>query len=330
MLDWFFAIASRFAPKETRIAFTQATWFWTMLLGVGMLFGGLLALAIGATHVVLPYDEAFVGLSREQLAAVNPRLLPFMSHDRVSLAGTMIAVGVLYLQLSLFGVRRGLHWARVAILSSAFSGFVSFFLFLGFGYFEPFHAFVTAILFQFLLLALYSNPGPYRAAVPILPTNVDWRWRCNRWGQFVFVIHGATLLGAGLTISFLGITQVFVHSDLEFMQTTKQELALVSPRLMPMIAHDRATFGGMLIATGIAVLLPALWGFRKGDAWLWWALLGGGVPGYSAAIGVHFAVGYTDLGHLLPAMSGATALAVGLALSYPYLCGAPTTSPPQK
>ena len=43
---------------------------------------------------------------------------------------------------------------RATILTSAFAGFGSFFLFLGFGYFDPFHAFVTAILFSFLLLAL--------------------------------------------------------------------------------------------------------------------------------------------------------------------------------
>ena len=98
-------------------------WFWTALMGAGMLIGSLLALAIAATRVVLPYDEAFVGMTRDELAAVNPRLLAFMAHDRVSLAGTMVAIGVLYLGLSLFGVRRGLHWARQSVFLSAFAGF---------------------------------------------------------------------------------------------------------------------------------------------------------------------------------------------------------------
>ena len=39
-----------------------------------------------------------------------------------------------------------------------------------------------------------------------------------------------------------------------------------------------------------------------------------------AAIGVHFAVGYTDLGHLLPAFAGLALFLVGLGLSYSYLC----------
>src|SRR5262249_49572749 len=89
----------------------ELTWFWTMLLGVSMLFGGLLALAIAATRVVLPYDESFAGMTRDQFQAVNDRLLAFMAHDRVTLAGTMVSVGMLYLGLSLFGLRRGQHWA---------------------------------------------------------------------------------------------------------------------------------------------------------------------------------------------------------------------------
>ena len=50
------------------------------------------------------------------------------------------------------GIRRGLHWAKTTVVASAFTGFLSFFLFLGFGYFDPLHAFVTAILFQFALM----------------------------------------------------------------------------------------------------------------------------------------------------------------------------------
>src|SRR5262249_38267474 len=70
-------------------AATTYKWFWALLLGISMLRGGALALAIAATRVVLHYDEAFVGMTREQLAAVNDRLLAFMAHDRVTLAGTM-------------------------------------------------------------------------------------------------------------------------------------------------------------------------------------------------------------------------------------------------
>ena len=46
-----------------------------------------------------------------------------------------------------------------------------------------------------------------------------------------------------------------------------------------------------------------------------------GLPGYTAAILVHYAVGYENLWHLTPAFAGLALFAAGLWLSSPYLCG---------
>ncbi len=306
--------SSALAEKCPIVAAPETSWFWVFLLGISMFLGGLLALAIASTSVVLPYDETFSGLTRDQLAAINDRLLYFMAHDRVSLAGTMIAVGVLYVQLALFGIRRGRNWARVTVLVSAFAGFGSFFLFLGFGYFDPFHAFVTAILFPLLLLALHGKLSP---PAPLLSPGPR---KGGRWGQVLLVFQGGLLLTAGLVISSIGITSVFVPEDLEFMRTSAEALASASPRLLPLIAHDRASFGGMLVSVGLSVLLASLWGWREGSAWLWWTLLIAGTAGYVPAIVVHLVVGYTNHAHLTPAFGGYALLLVGLAVSYPYLC----------
>ena len=300
----------------------KLTWFWTAILGAAMLLGGLLAFGIATTRVILPYDEVFVGMSRDELNRINPRLLAFMQHDRVTLSGTMLSVAVMYLFLSWCGIRRGAHWAMVAVLLSAFVGFTTFFLFLGFGYFDPFHAFVTAIMFQFTLMAWQGELGePEFTAPPNLRETPAWRW--GQWGQLAFVIHGAVMVGAGAVISGVGATAVFVREDLEFMDVCPSDLTLANPRLIPLIAHDRASFGGMLIATGLAVLLTALWGFREGARWQWWMLLLAGVPAYTAAIGVHLAVGYTSWWHLAPAYAGLTLLIAGLSLLWPYLGRAP-------
>src|SRR5262249_47476353 len=130
------------------------------------------------------------------------------------------------------------------------------------------------------------------------------------------------LLGAGVTISVIGVSRVFVPEDLDFMRTTAEALGEANPRLVPLVAHDRATMGGMLVASGWVFVLPVLWGFRSGSAWLWWTLLVAGLPAYAAAIGVHFAVGYTNLMHLLPAFTGLATFLLGLGLSYSYLCTA--------
>lgn len=305
---------------EIRLPAEALSWFWTCLMGIGMFIGGAMAVIIASTRVVMPYDEAMVGLTRAEICAINPRLIHFMSHDRATLSGTMLAVGILYVVMSLYGSRRGMHWARRTMIVSAATGFLSFFLFLGFGYFDPFHAFVTAVLFQLLIMAVHC--GLPRYSNPVAPelTN-DRAWLLSQWGQLLFVVHGAVLIVAGCVISTVGISSVFVQEDLDFMQTTADQLFGAHPRLVPLIAHDRASFGGMLIACGVSVLLASLWGFRRGHAWLWWALMTSGTVAYVTTILIHWHVGYLSLVHLLPAYAGLGFLFVSGALSHGHLCG---------
>ncbi|HEX2060394.1 MAG TPA: dihydroorotate dehydrogenase, partial [Thermoanaerobaculia bacterium] len=261
---------------------------------------------------------------RDQMARLNPRLLPFMAHDRVSLAGTMLSIGVFYFALGWFGVRRGAHWAQVAIVVSGITGTLSFFTFLGFGYFDPFHAFVTAILTQFVLMCMVLPGGPKPAAPP---DAADWRetaaWRRGQWGQLLFVLSGIALTGAGFVILLIGCTSVLVATDVAFLRTTAAELRLSYDRLVPLIAHDRASLGGMLIANGITVWLAAQWGFRAGARWLWLALAWGGNIAFACANIVHFAVGYVSALHLAPSILGWAVWNAALALSHEWLRAAP-------
>ncbi|MEM8947652.1 MAG: hypothetical protein AAGD11_20950 [Planctomycetota bacterium] len=304
--------------RPTTRSVAQQSWLWSFLMGLGMFVGGLLALGIAATRVVMPYDESSIGMVRGELMQINERLLPFMQHDRVTLAGTMLAIGVLYIALAVYGIRRGEHWAYIAMVVSAATGFFSFFTFLGFGYFDPFHAFVSAVLLQFLLLTTILPQAQSRLVI-IPDLWNDKRWRRHQWGQLSFVVHGAVLIVAGIVISVIGMTSVFVSEDLEFLRCSQRVLTEANPMLVPLVAHDRATFGGMLIATGIVTMLAAMWGFRHGQAWLWWALMLAGNLAYWSAIGVHWAVGYNSLIHLIPAYGGLALLWLGGWASYAYM-----------
>ncbi|MBK5258269.1 MAG: dihydroorotate dehydrogenase, partial [Thermoanaerobaculia bacterium] len=208
--------------------------------------------------------------------------------------------------------------AQVTVIASATIGFFSFFLFLGFGYFDPFHAFVTAILTQFTVLCMVTQPS---SPQPLQP---EWRetaaWRRGQWGQLLFVMIGGALTAAGLVISWVGITSVFIDTDLAFMRTTAAQLRLSYARLVPLVAHDRASLGGMLIANGTAVLLCALWGFRAGTRWLWLALTWGGNLAFVCAIVVHIAVGYGSPLHLTPAVLGWVTWNVALLLTKSWMC----------
>jgi hypothetical protein len=314
------ALLSRLAvppPEGLSLDAARRSWFWAFLLGVAMMLGGALATWIAATRVLLPYDEVLSGMTRAQLARLNPHLLPFMTHDRISLAGTMLSIGIFYAALGWYGIRRGAHWAQVTVIASGAIGFVSFFFFLGFGYFDPFHAFVTAINTEFLLLCLVMQPSPRQPGVP------EWRetaaWRRAQWGQLIFVVIGIALTGAGAVISAIGCTFVFVETDLAFMQTTAHQLHQSYEMLYPLVAHDRASLGGMLLANGVTVLLCALWGFRAGARWLWTALALGGNMAFSLATLVHLVVGYHSPLHLTPAMLGWVGWNVALLLTWEWM-----------
>lgn len=306
-------IAPPAPPQPLSLEAARSAWFWALLLGVAMFGGGLLALIIGSTRVVLPYDERMAGMTHAQIDAVNPRLLPFMAHDRVSLAGTMLSIGIFYMALAWFGIRRGEHWAHVTVIISAAIGILSFFSFLGFGYFDPFHAFVTAILTQFTLLCMVT-PLP-----PRQPCVAEWRespaWRRGQWGQLLFIMIGVAITGAGAVISIIGCTSVFVETDLAFLRTTPDRLRQSFEHLIPLVAHDRASLGGMLLANGVTVWLSAQWGFRAGARWLWTALAWGGNLAFAAATIVHFVVGYGAILHLTPAILGWIAWNVALAFT---------------
>ena len=296
-------------------------WGWMCLLGIGMMLGGIFSWIIAATSVLLPYDLAFIGMSLEELHQINHNLLHFMSHDRITLAGTMISIGILYYQLAKHGLREGLNWARTALLTSGFVGFISFFLYLGYGYFDPFHALASAILLPMFFLSMRSNPEqPYRRSVNLCNDRV---WQRAMWGQLCFVVLGFALAIGGLTIALVGVTNVFVKTDLAYLYTSFAQLNEMNAKLIPLIAHDRAGFGGALLCDALAILIIALWGIQQGARWLWWTLLLGGAPGFYAGFSVHLSIGYTDFWHLSPAIFALLLYVFGLILLYPYLMKKP-------
>jgi dihydroorotate dehydrogenase len=304
------------APESGNV-FRRA-WIWSLALGVALALGGLATLVLAATRVLLPYDEHYLGLTWQALQRNSPRLFAFMAHDRGTLAGTMLGLGWLYALLAWGGIRRGVHGARTTVVASALTGFASFFAFFGFGYFDTLHAFVAAVLFQFSVQVMVGveggAPPPRRYS-----EREDARWRRALWGQLLWIVHATGLLIAGGVILGIGMTSVFVREDLAFLCLTEVQAQALGERMIGVVAHDRATLGGMLLASGIAMLLPVLWCFRRGASWLWTAMAGLGAPAYAAAIGVHLAVGYTDLRHLLPAAAGLLLWAGGLVLSRSYL-----------
>jgi hypothetical protein len=103
-----------------------------------------------------------------------------------------------------------------------------------------------------------------------------------------------------------------VQQDIAFIGISRDTIRQLSPALIPLIAHDRAGFGGGLLSTGLLLLMMMRHAPVTRSLVEVIALMG--LCGFGAALGVHFAVGYTDSFHLSPAYAGCLLFAIGAAL----------------
>jgi hypothetical protein len=132
-------------------------------------------------------------------------------------------------------------------------------------------------------------------------------------GRVLLALTSIGIAAAGVTITTVGMTRVFVPQDLEFMRTTRDAIAAINPHLIPLIAHDRAGFGGALVSFGVAMF--ACVRFGSASRALWQAISIAGAAGFGTAIGVHPAVGYLSVSHLGPAVFGCAVFVLGLVLA---------------
>jgi len=303
---------------------TGRAWVAGLALGFGMIAGGVGAALVALGPVVLPYDAAFLGVGSTGLAAINTRLIHFLQHDRITLAGVMIALGILYSALSWWGIRHGRAWPRDVLLASCVIGFPTLFYFFAYRYVEPVHVLLAAVLFPLFILATWRRP---RGHVLVEDEGPAGERQQALLGQLLMVTTGIGLIIGGLTISFTGLTTVFVPSDLAYMGTSAHALDAANQRLLSFIAHDRAGFGGALVSVGVAVALIAAWGWERGQAWVWWSLFASGAVGFGFALAVHIGVAYVDFWHVAPIYVGIAFTAVSLALGRRFLMAA---SPPAR
>jgi hypothetical protein len=287
---------------------TDGQWVWGLLTGLGMIAAASGAAAITSWPVLLRYDVDFLGMDITQIHAVNHHLVHFLQHDRLTMAGTMASIGILYFGLSYGGMRRGMPWARNALLISGCVGFPTLFYFVAYKFVEPLHVAATAVLLPMFIAAVRRPPKPPKAERERLHT-----------GQILFICAGIGLFIGGATISWVGLTDVFVPSDLVYLRTTSEALNAANPRIIPFIAHDRAGFGGALMSAAAAITLLSAWGWRRGESWVWWTLALATTAGFVPAVAAHATMGYTDFLHLAPLYAGLGVSVIALILAWPYL-----------
>jgi hypothetical protein len=289
-----------------------------VLTATGLLFAGGFALFLGLRGEFLPHDLRYLGMTEAELCHVaGCRVNAFMLHDRVAFGGALVSVGTLYLYLALFPLRAGEAWAWWLFLVTGAVGFLSFLAYLGHGYLDTWHAVGTLVLLPLFVGGLVRTRRAARRARR--PWLLDDRWGALRspadLGWLCLTAGAAGAAVAGLEILRIGTMEIFVPEDLRFIDVATEHLHATNPRLVPLIAHDRAGFGGAVLTTGLTAFGCLL--FTPVQRALWQTMLVAGTVSLTAAIGVHFEIGYVDAWHLAPPTAGAIALLVGLALSYP-------------
>lgn len=290
-----------------------------LFTGLSLVLSGAFALFLSATGHFLPHDVQFLGMSADQLCSLQScRIVHFMFHDRVSFGGTLVAVGSLYMWMAEFPLRRAEVWSWWLFLISGLIGFGSFLAYLGYGYLDTWHGLATLLLLPCFIAGLarsYSSLTKPAAINSLLKPSVSIPWG-SRFGLGRLCLLGTAvgMILGGLTIMIVGMTSVFVPQDLTFMGMSAADLHAINPRLIPLIAHDRAGFGGGICVCGIIVLFCVWCGTPSRS--LWEVLCFAGVIGFSSAIGIHPIVGYNDFIHLAPALLGAIMFTTGLLLTY--------------
>ena len=284
------------------------------LTGVALLLSGAFAIFLAFRREFLPHDVAFLGMSAAELCALaDCRVVRFMFHDRVAFGGTLVAVAVLYLWLAAFPLRAREAWAWRAFAISGALGFGSFLLYLGFGYFDSWHGAATlALLPVFLIGLVVARRGLADTSAWMRSEERRAASRATRLGRLGLLATGAGLTLAGSVIMVLGATEVFVAEDLGFMGMSRDALAETNGRLIPLIAHDRAGFGGGLTTTGVLLLICG-WHARPSRAFHQ-ATAVSGLAGFGCAIGTHFVEGYLNPVHLAPAFLGAALFGASIVL----------------
>lgn len=276
-----------------------------LVTAVSLLVSGAFAVFLSIRREFLPHDIAYLGMNADEICRLaDCRVAQFMFHDRVAFGGSLIAVAVLYLWLIAVPLKQGKRWAWWAFAVSAAFGFGSFLTYLGHGYLDTWHGVATLALLPVCVLGLIKSYSAAKEPTKGWLRSEEGRGALKmlRWGRIGLLMTGTGIILAGTAILFLGTTEVFVTEDLEFMGVSREMLDALNPRLVPVIAHDRAGFGGGLTTVGVLVLFCG-WFARPGRAF-YQALALAASAGFGFAIGTHFFEGYTNPIHLAPAFSG--------------------------
>jgi hypothetical protein len=289
--------------------------FLLSLTGIALVISGGFAIGQSVSGQLLPHDVHALGMDASQLLQqTSANLVRFMFHDRVAFGGTLLAIGMAYLVAGRVSVegRQGLGLVDLGDLRRVWISKLSCVPRIRISRY-------MARRSNFVFVAGFSG----------------WNVALSETGRAVDSninladgLHGPAGCGNGRTQASAalrtGLGRRGCHhpgdrndiricaQDVSFIGIPPEKLRTASQVLVPLLAHDRAGFGGGLFSFGLLLLMMMRHAALSRRLVEVVTLMG--LCGFGAALGVHFAIGYTDFVHLLPGYGGFLLFAAGAAL----------------
>jgi hypothetical protein len=133
-----------------------------------------------------------------------------------------------------------------------------------------------------------------------ITTPIAARSAAVRNGATLMAVAAAGFIGYAMLFLVRNFTGSFLELGISHgeVSVSRDQIQQFSPSLYHYISHLHIAVAGFIAATGLAVLLLALYGVRAGLAWAWVAAVAAPVLGLAIALPAHYPWNLDTLGHL--------------------------------
>ena len=135
-------------------------------------------------------------------------------------------------------------------------------------------------------------------------------------GAVLIALAGFGHVAWGLMVLLRNFSDAELRLNPQHAGSTPEQVWALSPDLYGYIVHLQVVLAGYVIAFGIAAIVLAWYGIRRGERWALWTTLASAVITAVVAVPLNYPYGVGTLGHLTLHYLGALALLVGTALAY--------------
>lgn len=222
--------------------------------------------------------------------------------------------------LAIGPLKRGEPWAWWTLLMGGLATYGCFLTYLASdAYFDWSFALLVGIGIPLSIVGLRLTHRGMPPATGFSEAFLDpeirgWVHTRNGRARLLIAALGVGIGSAGFGILAVASSIILVPQDAAFLRSNLDGLTTVNNRLAPLMAHDRAAYGGSMIAIGIFFTATALRSLGPDARGAKLALAMSGAAFYLSTIAIHFVIGYTSVVHLLPVYGGMTCLLVSLGI----------------